>query len=84
MVNQNANIHFYKNYHWITKDKDILGGQLAVVGTRISVSHVLECLSEGMSPKDIQEMFGYFPIEAMPEIYKVASEFVEQNNHVAA
>lgn len=73
----------YKNYKWIINDKDVLGGQLAVVGTRLSVSHILECLAQGMTPKDIQETFGNFPIDAMPEIYKVASEFLE-STYVAA
>ncbi len=43
----------YKNFHWIVADPDLLGGKLAVRGTRISVSLILECLANGMTLDDI-------------------------------
>jgi hypothetical protein len=39
----------YKNYRWIVTDPDLLGGKLAIRGTRISVSLILKCLANGMS-----------------------------------
>jgi uncharacterized protein (DUF433 family) len=34
----------YRDYKWIVHDPDLLGGKLAVRGTRLSVSFVLACL----------------------------------------
>ncbi len=73
----------YKKYTWIVRDPDLLGGKLAVRGTRLSVSFVLACLAEGMSTKEIAETYGPFPQEAIPEIMKVASEVLD-SGHVAA
>ncbi len=47
----------YKSYKWIIADPSILGGALAVRGTRLSVSLILECLSNGMTLDDIDESF---------------------------
>ncbi len=61
-----------------------LGGKLAVRGTRLSVSQILECLASGMSPADIDEAFDHaFPREALSEVLKVASELTD-SFHVAA
>jgi uncharacterized protein (DUF433 family) len=74
----------YKDYRWIVADPQLLGGKLAVRGTRLSVSQILECLASGMSPDDIDEAFdGAFPQEALPEVLKVASELTD-SFHVAA
>ena len=73
----------YGKYTWIVRDPDLLGGKLAVRGTRLSVSFVLACLAEGMSTKEIAETYGPFPQEAIPEIMKVASEVLD-SGHVAA
>jgi uncharacterized protein (DUF433 family) len=74
----------YKNYRWIVCDPELLGGKLAIRGTRLSVSLILECLAAGMTPEDINDSFDCaFPSEALPEILKVASEFTS-DPHVAA
>lgn len=73
----------YRNYQWIVRDPDLLGGKLAVRGTRLSVSFVLACLAEGMSTEQIENTYGAFPREAIPEIMKVASELID-SEHVAA
>jgi uncharacterized protein (DUF433 family) len=73
----------YKKYNWIVRDADLLGGKLAVRGTRLSVSFVLACLAEGMSAEEIAQTYGSFPSEAIPEIMKVASELLD-SEHVAA
>lgn len=74
----------YKNYHWIVADPQLLGGKLAIRGTRLSVSLILECLADGMSLEDIDEAFDRaFPREALPEVLRVASELVNFP-HVAA
>jgi uncharacterized protein (DUF433 family) len=68
----------YKDYKWIVADPELLGGKLAVRGTRLSVALILECLSNGMTLKDIDESFGgAFPHEALPEVLRVASELAE-------
>jgi uncharacterized protein (DUF433 family) len=74
----------YKEYGWIAADPLLLGGKLAVRGTRLSVSLILECLAGGMSLQDIDEAFDHaFPHEALPEVLKVASELTG-SFHVAA
>ncbi len=66
----------YKKYSWIVRDADLLGGKLAVRGTRLSVSFVLACLAEGMSTAEIAQTYGPFPSEAIPEIMKVTSDLL--------
>jgi uncharacterized protein (DUF433 family) len=74
----------YKSYEWIVADPELLGGKLAIRGTRLSVSLILECLANGMSLDDIDESFNRaFPHAALPEVLKVASEFAD-SFHVAA
>jgi uncharacterized protein (DUF433 family) len=74
----------YKDYRWIVADPQLLGGKLAIRGTRLAVSLILECLANGMSLEDIDEAFDHaFPHEALTEVLKVASE-VTDGFHVAA
>ena len=73
----------YRDCKWIVRDPDLLGGKLAVRGTRLSVSFVLACLAEGIDAKEIEQTYGPFPREAIPEIMKVASELLD-SEHVAA
>jgi uncharacterized protein (DUF433 family) len=74
----------YKNYRWIVADPELLGGKLAIRGTRLSVALILECLASGMSLEQIDDAFSAsFPHEALPEVLKVASEFADAF-HVAA
>lgn len=39
----------YKEYEWIVADPELVGGKLAIRGTRLSVALILECLANGMS-----------------------------------
>lgn len=65
----------YKNYKWIVKDPDLLGGKLAIRGTRLAIALILECLSAEMTLDDIDESFDHvFPHETLSEVFKVASE----------
>ena len=74
----------FKGYRWIVADPKILGGRLAIRGTRLSVALILECLSNGMTLEDINESFGHtFPHAALPEVLRVASELAD-SLHVAA
>ncbi len=74
----------YRDCRWIVADPGLLGGALAIRGTRLSVALILECLSNGMTLDDIDESFDHsFPHEALPEVLKVASELVG-SIHVAA
>ncbi len=74
----------YKEYRWIVADSQLLGGKLAIRGTRLAVSLILECLAGGMTLEDIDQSFDCeFPRQAMPEVLKVASE-VTHSFHVAA
>jgi uncharacterized protein (DUF433 family) len=72
----------YKGCRWIVADPQLLGGKLAIRGTRLAV--ILECLASGMSVDDIDQSFDCaFPRQALPEVLKVASEFTD-SFHVAA
>ena len=68
----------YRDYKWIVADPQLLGGKLAIRGTRLAVSLILECLASGMSLDDIDQSFDCdFPRQALPEVLKVASEFTD-------
>ena len=74
----------YKDYQWIVADPQLLGGKLAIRGTRLSVALILESLAGGMSLEEIDEAFDHgFPHEALSEVLKVASELTDAF-HVAA
>jgi uncharacterized protein (DUF433 family) len=79
----NRRLKAFKDHRWIVADPKLLGGKLAIRGTRFSVSFILSCLAEGMTVKEIEETYGSFPGEALPEIMKVASEVLDAP-HVAA
>ena len=73
----------YKEYRWIVADPELLGGKLAVRGTRFSVAFLLSCMAEGMTADEIEETYGPFPREALLEIMRAASEILDAP-HVAA
>ncbi len=74
----------YKEYRWIVADPDLLGGKLAIRGTRISVSLILECLANGMTLADIHDAYNHVLLpDALSEVLQVASELTE-SFHVAA
>ena len=65
----------YKEYRWIVADAELLGGKLALRGTRLSVSLILECLANGMTLEDINETYScVLSRDAMSEVLQVASE----------
>jgi uncharacterized protein (DUF433 family) len=69
----------FKNYRFIVADPEWLGGKPAIRGTRLSVSHVLECLAVGMSVDEINESFGGgVSAEAIQEALQVAAELSDQ------
>ena len=76
----------FKDFRWIVADPELLGGKLAIRGTRFSVSFILSCLAEGMAVEEIEETYGTmvrFPREAIPAIIKVASEVLDAQNVAA-
>ncbi|HVA81605.1 MAG TPA: DUF433 domain-containing protein [Candidatus Binataceae bacterium] len=73
----------YQNYKWIVRDPDLLGGKLAVRGTRLAVSFLLECLAEGMDAGEIMETYAPFPLEAIPEIMQIASKLIDSGDVAA-
>jgi uncharacterized protein (DUF433 family) len=80
---ENRELAPFRNYRWIVADPELLGGKLAIRGTRFSVSFVLSCLAEGMSVEEIEETYGSFPHEAVPEVMRVASELLDAPNVAA-
>ena len=81
---ENKEVRPFKDYKWIVADPRLLGGGLAIRGTRLSVPLILECLSNGMTLQDVDESFDHtFPHEALSEVLKVAAELAN-TIHVAA
>ena len=74
---EERSLRSYKNFRWIVADPELLGGKLAVRGTRFSVSFILSCLADGMSIEEVEETYGKVPHEAVPEVMRVASEIVD-------
>ena len=81
--NMERSLKALRGYRWIVADPDLLGGKPAIRGTRFSVSFILACLAEGMSAGEIEETYGVFPHEAIPEILKLASELADAPNVAA-
>jgi uncharacterized protein (DUF433 family) len=73
----------FRDFHWIVADPELLGGKLAVRGTRFSVSFIVSCMAEGMAVEEIEETYGRFPHEAIPEVMRVASEILDAPNVAA-
>jgi len=74
----------WKDYRWIVGDPELLGGKLAIRGTRLSVDLILECLGNGISLSEIDDAFGVgLPHAAAGDVLKVAAEVTGQF-HVAA
>jgi len=67
----------FRSFRWIVADPELLGGKLAIRGTRFSVSFILSCMAEGMSVQEIEETYGRLPHEALPEVMRVASEILD-------
>ena len=73
----------FKEYRWIVADPELLGGKLAIRGTRFSVSFILSCMAEGMSVEEIEDTYGQIPHESIPEVLKVASDLLDAPNVAA-
>ena len=76
-------VRTFRNFHWIAADPGLLGGKLAIRGTRFSVSFILSCLAEGMTAEEIEETYGAFPHEAITDVMRVASEILDVPNMAA-
>ena len=66
----------YPGYRWVVCHPDLLDGRPTIIGTRISVSQVLECLSIGMTAREIANDYPGFPAESVPEVLRFASAHV--------
>jgi len=77
------NLRPYKNFKWIVSDPAMLGGKPTIRGTRLSVALLLACLADDMTVEEIEDSYGPFPREAIPEILKAASELLD-SPHVGA
>ena len=70
-------------YTWIVISPDLLGGQPAIKGTRVSVAHILECLSGGMTFKEISEEYGV-PEESFSAAMRYAASIAGEPRRVAS
>ena len=67
----------FKNYQWIVQDEELVGGHLAIRGTRLPVSLILECLAANFDLDEIILQYPTFPREALPEVFQVAAELTD-------
>ncbi len=67
-----------KGYQWIVIHPNLLGGNPTIKGTRLSVSHILACLAEGMAPEEIATDYPGFPVECMADVLRFASEQIDK------
>ena len=65
-------------YQWIVLHPNLLGGNPTIKGTRLSVSHILACLSDGMTPQEIAIDYEGFPVESIPDVLRFASEHIDK------
>jgi uncharacterized protein (DUF433 family) len=73
----------FKDCRWIVADPGMLGGKLAIRGARFSVSFILACLADRMTIEEVEETYGSFPHESIPEMMKAAADLLEAPNVVA-
>ena len=66
-----------RNYEFIIADPDMLGGKPVIKGTRLSAAFILSCLAAGMTPDEIAQTYASFPLEAIAEVLKLASEVLD-------
>jgi len=71
-------------YTWIVYHPDLLGGKPTVKGTRLSVSLILGCLSEGMTADQIAEDYPGFPKGCISDVLRFASKETEKPLKIAA
>ncbi len=69
----------YKDYNWIITNPDIFAGKFIIKNTRLSVAFLLGCLSENMTADEVEDTYGPFPKECLPEVLKLASELADKN-----
>lgn len=70
-----------KKIRWIVADKDHLGGNPRVRGTRISVAHLMEMFAAGMA---IPEIVDSFPSLSEESIKGVLEELAEEHTRAVA
>ena len=63
------------HYNWICQAPGYMGGQPAVFGKRVSVSFILECIEQGLTPDEVAQDYEV-PIEAVQEALHFASHVV--------
>lgn len=79
-----AELKTYPGFEWIVVDERMLGGTPAVKGTRLPVELILNCLASGMTPEQIDEDYGNFPKECIPDVLRFAAELAKNFKNVAA
>lgn len=84
MQNPRETLKKYPGYEWIIVDNRMLGGTPCVKGTRLPVELILNCLADGMTAEAIDEDYGNFPKESLPEILRFAAELTKNFKNAAA
>lgn len=64
-------------YEWIVQDPELIGGHLAIRGTRLPVSLIFECLAAGFDVDELERQYPAFPRAALTEVFKVAADLAD-------
>ena len=57
----------------ITFDKNVMGGRACIRGMRVTVSHVLNLVANGMSTEEIVEAYPYLEPEDVEQALRYAA-----------
>lgn len=79
LMSSESKIKNIPGYEWIVQSPDLLGGQPAIKGTRLSVAFVLESLAVGYSPEEMARDYPGFPAECVLEVLRYAAEHLSKS-----
>ena len=70
-------------YRYFVTNRERLGGQPTIRGTRFSASFILACLAEGMTYEDIVREYSDFLRDSLAEVRRFSEEVTDRNDVAA-
>jgi uncharacterized protein (DUF433 family) len=69
---------------YVTRDPEILGGELVLVGTRLRLETVLKCYEDGATPEEVFEWYPGAGLEVLRRIRSVINRKLRSPIAIAA
>ncbi|MBI2031582.1 MAG: DUF433 domain-containing protein [Candidatus Levybacteria bacterium] len=66
---------------YIISDREILGGEAVIKGTRIPARKIFFLLNDGFSPEAINELYPQLSVEIIKKVVEEGAQII--NNHVS-